>query len=36
MERRPVVMEALVVGKRVVEDRNQVEAEVRRGAFDID
>jgi uncharacterized protein (TIGR02271 family) len=36
VEKRPVVKEELVVGKRVVEDRDQVEAEVRREEFDID
>ena len=36
VEKRPVVKEELVVGKRVVEDRDVVEAEVRREEFDID
>jgi uncharacterized protein (TIGR02271 family) len=36
VEKRPVVKEELVVGKRVVEDRDVVDAEVRREEFDID
>jgi uncharacterized protein (TIGR02271 family) len=36
VEKRPVVKEELVVGKRVVEERDTVEAEVRREEFDID
>ena len=36
VEKRPVVKEELVIGKRVVEERDTVEAEVRREEFDID
>ena len=36
VEKRPVVKEELVVGKRVVEVREEVEADVRRERFDID
>jgi uncharacterized protein (TIGR02271 family) len=36
VEKRPVVKEELVIGKRVVEERDVVEAEVRREEFDID
>jgi uncharacterized protein (TIGR02271 family) len=36
VEKRPVVKEELVIGKRVVEDRDVVEADVRREEFDID
>jgi uncharacterized protein (TIGR02271 family) len=36
VEKRPVVKEELVVGKRVVEERDTVEADVRREEFDID
>jgi len=36
VEKRPVVKEELVVGKRVVEERDVVEADVRREKFDID
>ncbi len=36
VEKRPVVKEELVIGKRVVEERDTVEAEVRREKFDID
>ena len=36
VEKRPVVKEELVVGKRVVEEREEVEADVRREEFDID
>ncbi|HEV3485541.1 MAG TPA: DUF2382 domain-containing protein, partial [Vicinamibacterales bacterium] len=36
VEKRPVVKEELVVGKRVVEERDTVHAEVRREEFDID
>ena len=36
VEKRPVVKEELIVGKRVVEERDTVEAEVRREEFDID
>lgn len=35
VEKRPVVKEELVVGKRVVEERDTVETEVRREEFDI-
>jgi len=36
VEKRPVVKEELIVGKRVVEERDVVETEVRREKFDID
>jgi uncharacterized protein (TIGR02271 family) len=36
VEKRPVVKEELVVGKRVVEERDTVETDVRREEFDID
>ena len=36
VEKRPVVKEELVIGKRIVEERDTVEAEVRREEFDID
>jgi uncharacterized protein (TIGR02271 family) len=36
VEKRPVVKEELVVGKRVVEERDTVSAEVRREEFDVD
>jgi uncharacterized protein (TIGR02271 family) len=36
VEKRPVVKEELVIGKRVVEERDTVEAELRREEFDID
>lgn len=36
VEKRPVVKEELVIGKRVVEEREVVEADVRREQFDID
>jgi uncharacterized protein (TIGR02271 family) len=36
VEKRPVVKEEIVIGKRVVEDRDTVQAEVRREEFDID
>jgi uncharacterized protein (TIGR02271 family) len=36
VEKRPVVKEELVVGKRVVEERDTVETELRREEFDID
>ena len=36
VEKRPVVKEELVVGKRVVEERDTVEADLRREEFDID
>jgi uncharacterized protein (TIGR02271 family) len=36
VEKRPVVKEELVVGKRVVEDKDVVETDVRREEFDID
>ena len=36
VEKRPVVKEELVIGRRVVEERDTVEAEVRREKFDID
>jgi uncharacterized protein (TIGR02271 family) len=36
VEKRPVVKEELVIGKRVVEDHETVEAEVRREEFDIE
>jgi uncharacterized protein (TIGR02271 family) len=36
VEKRPVVKEELVIGKRVVEERDTVETEVRREEFDID
>jgi uncharacterized protein (TIGR02271 family) len=36
VEKRPVVKEELVVGKRVVEERDVVETDVRREKFDID
>lgn len=36
VEKRPVVKEELVVGKRIVEERDTVETEVRREEFDID
>ena len=36
VEKRPVVKEELVVGKRIVEERDTVEADVRREEFDID
>jgi uncharacterized protein (TIGR02271 family) len=36
VEKRPVVKEELVIGKRIVEERDTVHAEVRREEFDID
>jgi len=36
VEKRPVVKEELVIGKRVVEERDVVETDVRREKFDID
>ena len=36
VEKRPVVKEELVVGKRIVEDGDVVETEVRKEQFDID
>jgi uncharacterized protein (TIGR02271 family) len=36
VEKRPVVKEELIIGKRVVEERDTVEADVRREKFDID
>jgi len=36
VEKRPVVKEELVVGKRVIEERDVVETDVRREKFDID
>jgi uncharacterized protein (TIGR02271 family) len=36
VEKRPVVKEELVVGKRIVEERDVVETDVRREKFDID
>ena len=36
VEKRPVVKEELVIGKRVVEERDTVEADLRREEFDID
>lgn len=36
VEKRPIVKEELVVGKRVVEERDTVQAELRREEFDID
>lgn len=36
VEKRPVVKEELVIGKRVVEERDTVEADVRREEFEID
>lgn len=36
VEKRPVVKEELVIGKRVVEERDTVETELRREEFDID
>jgi uncharacterized protein (TIGR02271 family) len=36
VEKRPVVKEEIVVGKRVVEDKERVAADVRREEFDID
>jgi uncharacterized protein (TIGR02271 family) len=36
VDKRPVVKEELVVGKRVVEERDTVEADLRREKFDID
>ena len=36
VEKRPVVKEELVIGKRVVEERDVVETDVRRERFDID
>lgn len=36
VEKRPVVKEELVVGKRVVEERDTVEADVKRERFDIE
>lgn len=36
VEKRPVVKEEIVVGKRVVEDQETVETDVRREEFDID
>ena len=36
VEKRPVVKEELIVGKRIVEERDTVHAEVRREEFDID
>lgn len=36
VEKRPVVKEELIVGKRTVEDRDQIEADVRREEFDIE
>jgi len=36
VEKRPVVKEELVIGKRVVEERDTVEADVRREEFDVD
>lgn len=36
VEKRPVVKEELVVGKRVVEERDTVEADLRREEFDLD
>jgi len=36
VEKRPVVKEELVVGKRIVEERDTVEADVKREEFDVD
>jgi uncharacterized protein (TIGR02271 family) len=36
VDKRPVVKEELVVGKRTVEERDSVEADVRREKFDVD
>jgi uncharacterized protein (TIGR02271 family) len=36
VDKRAVVKEELVVGKRVVEDQKTVDADVRREEFDID
>jgi uncharacterized protein (TIGR02271 family) len=36
VDKRPVVKEELVIGKRVVEDQKTVDADVRREEFDID